>query len=283
MDAGIGRRHVRELFPASAEQAWGECRAANTCSFSFRITKAASITSGEYRDDRLWPESHGRMTWVDRAFAAPEALMDDKGRQIVWVWIIDNLEDESSFGWSGVYSVPRTLWLGEDDTLRMAPVDELAMLRYNGKRFPSVELPAGEKLELDGINGESAEIKLTIVPGAARKTGLKVRTSPDEEEVTLLYYDAATKELVFDSTRSGAGGWKAREAAPFQLKESEQLELTVYIDKGVIEIFANERQAITRRVYPERSDSTGVYLFTEGGTASFDTIQVWEMMPSNSY
>ncbi|MFC3801138.1 glycoside hydrolase family 32 protein [Cohnella sp. GCM10012308] len=245
--------------------------------------KGCQYYIGEYSENRFLPESHGRMTWVDRAFAAPEALMDDKGRQIVWVWIIDNLEDESSFGWSGVYSLPRTVWLGEDHTLRMAPVDELAMLRYNAKQFPAVALSDGDKLELDGINGLSSEIKLTIAPGSARRTGLKVRTSPDEEEVALLYYDAETKALVFDSTRSGAGGWKAREAAPFQLKDAEQLELTVYIDRGVIEIFANERQAIARRVYPERLDSTGVYLFSEGGTASFETIEVWEMMPSNPY
>ncbi|MDG0812751.1 glycoside hydrolase family 32 protein [Cohnella rhizosphaerae] len=236
---------------------------------------------GEYRDDRFWPESHGRMTWADRAFAAPEALTDDKGRQIVWVWLIDNLDDETSFGWSGVYSLPRSLWLGADGTLRMAPVDELALLRYNAKRFPAVALCAGEKFSLDGIDGESCELRLTIAPGTAGRVGLQVRASPDGAEATLLYYDAESKTLVFDSTRSGDGGWKVREAAPFALQASERLELAIYIDKGVIEIFANERQAIARRVYPERADSTGVYLFCEGGTASFETIDVWEMMPSN--
>ncbi|MFC5406217.1 glycoside hydrolase family 32 protein [Cohnella soli] len=245
--------------------------------------KGGQYYIGEYRENKLLLETHGRITWVDKAFCAPEALMDDKGRQIMWAWIVDNLEDESSFGWSGVYSLPRTVWLGEDNTLRMAPVDELAMLRYNAKSFPAIELSAGEQLELDGINGESSEIKLAITPGTAQKSGLKVRTSPDEEEVTLLYYDAETKELVFDSTRSGVNGWKVREAAPFELKEGEQLELTIFIDKSVIEIFANERQAITRRVYPERVDSTGVYLYSEGGSATFDTIQAWEMMPSNPY
>ncbi|AZN41469.1 glycoside hydrolase family 32 protein [Paenibacillus albus] len=245
--------------------------------------KGCQYYIGKYQDDRFLPESHGRMTWADSTFCAPEALMDDKGRQIMWAWLVDNLDDELQYGWSGVYSLPRTLWLGDDDTLRMAPVDELALLRYNEKRFPPAIIPAGERLELTNINGESSEIKLVITPGSASKVGLKVRASANEEEVTLLYYDADSNELVFDSTKSGAGGRTIREAAPFQLHEHEKLELTVFIDKSVIEIYACNRQAIARRVYPGRSDSTGVYLFSEGAAAAFDTIQVWEVMPSNPY
>ncbi|WP_373876505.1 GH32 C-terminal domain-containing protein [Paenibacillus spongiae] len=64
---------------------------------------------------------------------------------------------------------------------------------------------------------------------------------------------------------------------------SSKLELTIYIDKCVIELFANDRQAIARRVYPKRLDSTGVYLFCEGGDAALDMIKTWEMMPSNRY
>ncbi|SDW05880.1 glycoside hydrolase family 32 protein [Paenibacillus sp. CF384] len=245
--------------------------------------KGCQYYIGEYQGDRLLLESHGRMTWSDSTFCAPEALMDDKGRQIMWAWLVDNLDDELQYGWSGVYSLPRTLWLGDDQTLRMAPVDELALLRYNEKRFPSVIVPAGERLALTNINGESSEIRLTITPGSARKAGLKVRASENEEEVTLLYYDAAANELVFDSTKSGAGGRQIREAAPFRLHGFEKLEFTIFIDKSVIEIYANDRQAIARRVYPVRSDSTGVFLFSEGGDATFDTILVWEMMPSNPY
>lgn len=39
---------------------------------------------GNYQADRFFPDNHGRMTWNDQAYFAPEALIDDKGRQIMW-------------------------------------------------------------------------------------------------------------------------------------------------------------------------------------------------------
>ena len=57
------------------------------------------------------------------------------------------------------------------------------------------------------------------------------------------------------------------ERAPFTLNDGEDLHLRVFIDKSVVEIFANDRQAIGRRVYPGRPDSLGVVLFASGGEA----------------
>ena len=61
------------------------------------------------------------------------------------------------------------------------------------------------------------------------------------------------------------------------------LQLRVFVDKSVIEVFANDRQAITRRVYPERDASDGVALFARSGTAACSAIRTWDMMPSNAW
>ena len=45
------------------------------------------------------------------------------------------------------------------------------------------------------------------------------------------------------------------------LAQDELLELRVFIDRSVIEVFANDRQCLTVRVYPGREDSRGVSLF----------------------
>ena len=59
--------------------------------------------------------------------------------------------------------------------------------------------------------------------------------------------------------------------------------LRVFVDKPVIEIYADDRQAIGRRVYPGRNDSLGIVLFANGAEASFFRVKVWDMMPSNPY
>ena len=239
--------------------------------------KGCQYYIGDYRNDRFTPNQHGRMTWVDNTYFAPEALVDGQGRQIMWAWLLDNPSGEKQKGWSGVYGLPRSLWLGEDGALRLQPVKELETLRGSEKSWSDLAVADGETKVLEGVAGDSCELGLEIEPGAAQGCGLKVRASPGGEEETLLYYDAAKQELVFDSTRSGRDGRKVVERAPFSLKPGKPLKLRVFVDKSVVEIFANDRQAIGRRVYPVRSDSLGVSLFARGGAARFKTVRAWEM------
>ena len=84
---------------------------------------------------------------------APEALIDGKGRQIMWAWVHDNARDEKQWGWSGVFCLPRLPWLGADGTLRMRPVPELNMLRMQEQERKDLALAAGETkcLENDAV------------------------------------------------------------------------------------------------------------------------------------
>ena len=235
------------------------------------------------KNDKFIPENHGRMTWKDTTTFAPEAMIDGKGRQIMWAWLHDNPRDEKERGWSGAMCLPRLLWLGEDGTLRMKPVPELNMLRGDEQSWKDIGLAAGETKNLEKVVGDSCELEIHITDTTAKRVGVKVRTSPAGEEETLLYYDMEKKELVFDSTKSGKDGRMVVEAAPFVLAPDEPLRLRVFIDKSVIEVFANDRQVICRRVYPSRKDSLGVVLFAEGGKATFNSVKAWQMMPSNPY
>ena len=233
---------------------------------------------------RFAPNSHGRMSWVDNTYFAPEALVDGQGRQIMWAWLLDNPGGEEAKGWSGVFGLPRSLWVGPDGLLRMRPVKELAMLRCGEQRWPDVVLSDGQTKKLDGVVGDSCELEIKIAGDCqAQQYGVKVRVSAGGEEETLLYYDADAKELVFDATKSGVDGRRVVERAPLTLREGEALTLRVFVDKAVVEVYANDRQAIGRRVYPGRDDSVGVALFSKGGQARFTSVNAWEMMPSNPY
>jgi beta-fructofuranosidase len=167
----------------------------------------------------------------------------------------------------------------------MRPVKELDMLRCHEQTWEDVTLADGETKQkaLDNVVGDSCELEILIESTDAAQCGVKVRASPGGEEETLLYYDAEAKKLVFDSTHSGSDGRRAVERAPFELNDGEPLKLRVFVDKSVVEIYANDRQAICRRVYPARDDSLGVVLFAHGGRAKARSVKAWEMMPSNPY
>lgn len=236
---------------------------------------------GDYdkKNDRFVPGAHGRMTWNDNTFFAPEALIDGKGRQIMWAWLLDNKDGGLEDGWSGVYGLPRCLWLNEYGGLGIAPVPEIRSLRYNGREFGAFRLKNNKHL-LENINGESCEITFSADMADAAETGVIVRASQGGSEYTKIYVSKADKQLVFDARQSGKAGRRILETAPFELAAGEDLRLTVFIDKSVVEVFANDRQAITRRVYPSKPESVNAYLFSSGETA-FKNVTVYEMMPAN--
>ncbi|MHC4503866.1 MAG: GH32 C-terminal domain-containing protein, partial [Planctomycetota bacterium] len=241
---------------------------------------------GRYEGDRFHPERHGRMTWVDKAFFAPESLIDERGRRIMWAWIFDGRGRgaRGASGWSGTMSLPRLLWLGEDGTLRMRPPEELETLRYNGQSRDNLTVEAGSELKLDDIRGRSIELSLEMAPRGAKQFGVKVCCSPGGEEETLVFYDAAEKKLKVDTRNSSQReGPKKVEAGPFELGPGEPLRLRVFVDKSVVEVFANDRQAVARRIYPSREDSVGVALFSNGGETKVPRLEAWDMMPSNPY
>src|SRR5690606_15393628 len=60
---------------------------------------------------------------------------------------------------------------------------------------------------------------------------------------------------------------RAPEIAPVALEENETLKLRVFIDKSVVEVFVNGKQALAVRVYPTRDDSTGISLRAQGQDA----------------
>ena len=112
------------------------------------------------------------------------------------------------------------------------------------------------------------------------KAGVAVRVSDDGSELVEIYYSPEEKKLIMDTTRCGVEGWKCREAAPFELRKGERLSLDVLVDKSVIEVYANKRQAICRRAYPANPQSCkGVRLI--GKTP--DKLDTYKMFPSNPY
>ena len=141
---------------------------------------------GQWKNEQFYTDFHEQMSWVDNDFFAPESLLDDKGRRIMWAWIFDGREDDTieASGWSGTMSLPRVLWLGKDGMLRMKPAEELEVLRYNGRKRTNFTVKADPELSLKEIQGNSLELKLEIAPSKAEQVGLKVCCSPNGEEQT---------------------------------------------------------------------------------------------------
>ena len=186
--------------------------------------------------------------------------------------------------WSGMLSLPRVLWLAEDKTLRMTSAEELAILRADHKTSGGRTVKADTEAPLKDISGDSLELCVEMAARKAASYGIKVLCSPDGQEQTIVFYDAIERKLKIDTTRSSlGGGLKSVEGGPLELAPDEPLRLKIFVDRSVVEVFANDRQAVARCVYPTRDDSLGVVLFSRGGPAEVAGMDAWKMSPANPW
>ncbi|MBI2939123.1 MAG: GH32 C-terminal domain-containing protein, partial [Chloroflexi bacterium] len=61
------------------------------------------------------------------------------------------------------------------------------------------------------------------------------------------------------------------------LSDGQPLELRVFVDRSVVEVFADNRHYLAKRIYPARRDSLGVQVFALGGSATLRSLDAWQM------
>ena len=60
-------------------------------------------------------------------------------------------------------------------------------------------------------------------------------------------------------------------------KEGKTWVLRIFIDKSVVEVFANGKQCVAQRVYPGLKDSDGISLRAQGSEAELIAFDAWQM------
>lgn len=227
--------------------------------------------------------------WLDwgRDFYAAQSYSDvpaDDGRRIVIGWISNWMyaRDKPTSPWRGAQSLPRELRLRRfPEGLRLVqlPVREIESLRetrFSLSRAGITE--TNERIADAGFQGEKLDILAVIEPGSAQEVGLRVLQGKEEE--TLVGYTASPAEVYVDRRKSGDVDFHAtfpgRHSARLR-EEDGRIEMRIIVDRSVVEVFAGGgRVAITDRVFPH-PDSTGLSLYSLGGEAHVDELEVWKL------
>ncbi|MDP6452276.1 MAG: glycoside hydrolase family 32 protein, partial [SAR202 cluster bacterium] len=254
----------------------------------FSHKRAGRYYIGDYDETshRFVPDYHGRMNygpWTVGSLHAPSATIDDSGRYLAFFNV---KEGKPADGWDNIMTLPRHFSLREDDSLSIEPAPEVESLRFDHRSVDATDIPANGEIVLDGITGKAMEIEATIEPGEAREVGLCVLRSPDGAERTRIsYYPQDHRRFNHSSLQIDVSESSLRsdvfartpEIGPIELDESEPLRLRIFIDRSIVEVFANGRQCLTIRTYPEREDSNCVSIFARGANAKLVSLDSWQM------
>ena len=242
--------------------------------------------------EQFVPEKHGRMNWrrpgqsltkpYYRDFFAPESVLTSDGRRVMWAWL-RTLDPEITM--RTVQSLPRELSLGGDGHLRIEPLRELESLplRPSNLQRPGA-FPTCRRVP---------HLRKGRRPGRRRLRGADSgRTGPEAERKRFgiqLFADDSNEGLQI-MIRPETGTLCVGETeAPFavaDLPEGEDVELRVFIDKYLVEVFANGRQAAlcAHMAYRDGGREMRTYLFgrrQDTPPIKIRRVEIWKLRPAN--
>ena len=201
-----------------------------------------------------------------------------KPTSIGWINSWNYANEIPTTSWRGAMSIPRELALkkiGNSWRLMQSPVPAIKNLRKNGGTVQPLSFEGRKDIAL---TGQQFEIILEIDLSSASEAGIIVGKGSVNE--TLIGYDKTKKTLYIDRSRSGdisfAKNFGKRYEAPLSLT-GNRIRLQLYFDKSIIEVFANDGEAVmTAQIFPTAADNK-VQLYSNGGPARFTGLEYWAM------
>ena len=138
-------------------------------------------------------------------------------------------------------------------------------LRTDPKQKRNITVKSDTEYLLKEMSGDTMELELVLDAPSAREFGIKVLCGEDGSNGFTISSGNASKTLKVDYSNP-----------PFELKKGEDLTLRIFIDKSMIEVFANDRQAAVAW-HEYNPKDLHVSLFSKGGYVTVKTISSWKM------
>jgi beta-fructofuranosidase len=192
-------------------------------------------------------------------FYAPNTMQVPDGRRVVWGWVRGF---HGGHGWNGCLSLPRLLSLSRDGQLQQTPAPQLSKLRGDSVKWRNVRLEGGGKtLSLPKAN--TLEVRADIDLQTAHGIVFGFKSGNNDAQPVELSFDGSELKIL-----------NAR--APLSLEGERKLSLRIFIDRSVVEVFANDTACLTKIISPLDSNST-LEIRTQGGSATARLLQAWPM------
>ena len=178
--------------------------------------------------------------------------------------------------WHGLHVLPRVLTV-DGDRLLQEPVGEVEALRGRHTAKRDLRVAAGASGLLDGIAGDALEIVCTFDPGDAERFGLLVRLAADRGSCARVFYQAACDRFGVDGAVIPSP-YREQGQGRAYLQQGDPVTMRLFLDRCLLEVFVNGHTASV--VLAADPDARGLDLFSDGGTVTVSSLDIWEMRPA---
>ncbi|WP_197051685.1 GH32 C-terminal domain-containing protein [Salegentibacter sp. Hel_I_6] len=216
---------------------------------------------------------------VVNGFLSPAVTLEDNGRTTAIGIIPDEVtpEFQQQQGYANLFSMPQVWTLSEDGTIIINAHPNINDYRGTQTSFGTISLEPGAENNLD-FNGRHFEMQTSINTGNANRFGFILGESETSGEKYKVYYDFNSQEWVVDASDSSTSDLVRRDVrrGAFNLSPGATVDIRVFVDGSVLEVFIDGESHFTGRFFPESADADGVDLFVEGGSASAE-VTIYEI------
>lgn len=247
------------------------------------VPARAMYWSGEFKNEKFIPDDviPKNLEVVNRLLS-PSVAYDSEQRVTTIAIIPDEIGGQAAYahGWTHLYSIPR-VWNFRNGCIEQSPHPALKQLREEHTNISLTSIDPSTPLLLTNDDNR-LEVRATIYPGTSQKFGFMLHQNADNSEYTKIYYDAQTAEVVVDQRYSSL-----KKHIPLNVRKgeytldlSQPVDFHLFIDGSVVEVFINNKDAFTTRIFPLHRSSSRLSIFTAEGHIKA-TAEMWEMKPAN--
>ena len=230
-----------------------------------------------------------------RRFYAAKSMEDDNGRRFYFAWAHDRAErsDRGEWYWGGTFCIPHEVVATEEGELDVKVPQEYVEAfskPVNWKYTPVLGVSkqyGNNAFELDSVSTctygfleheeESFLFKCKILPREVYDHfGILLKSDKEASGCLLLEFDVAMNRVsllslpmgvdpfwvqscqaVPPATEPGPDGIRVCEK-PFLIKEGESIDIKIFVEHDMVEVFVAEQIAFTYRIYAKPEYELGI-------------------------
>ncbi len=199
---------------------------------------------------------------------------------IGWINNWSYANDIPTTPWKSAMSLPRSLSVkrvGDEWILLQQPVEQVKQLRSKPLTWKNIKVKTHFLLP---AQNQTCELEFVFSPSNQSITGIRLAKTKDQ--YVEIGYDAAREMLYIDRSKAGDTsfhrefGKLSRFEKPLKTKNSK-ITLRIFFDKSIVEVFANDGEAVmTAQIFPPEKNNAMV-LFSNGKDVVFGWINYWSV------
>lgn len=188
-------------------------------------------------------------------------------------------------GWAHNFAIPLELWLSDDgNEVIREPIKELQSVRqeklygYEGDGKTASEINS----EISSIRGDLLEIraKFTLAPTAENYAGgISVRYNPNgvgsmTERTDINFTNAG---VYIERNKSSLLDYVAKQPSHTWGNVSGEYDVTILLDRSMLEVYVNGVMSFTTRIYPKYGDSDYLRIIDDNSGIRFKSLEIYRM------